>query len=92
MENNIIEMRVGRSSGVQALSTAIASAILKDVSKVVKLRAVGAAAVNQMVKACAQARGRVAQAGWDLKARPGFESVDIDGKDSTAIVLLVSIN
>jgi stage V sporulation protein S len=38
-------------------------------------RAIGAGAVNQMVKACAIARGYVAPQGFDLLFRPGFESV-----------------
>jgi stage V sporulation protein S len=46
------------------------------------LRAVGATAVNQMVKACAKARGNIAPTGRDLVFVPGFTNVP-DREDPT---------
>lgn len=51
----------------------------------VQIQAVGAAAVNQAIKAIAIARGFVAPAGIDLVCIPGFSEIVIDGEERTAI-------
>lgn len=51
------------------------------------MRAIGAGAVNQAVKACAIARGYVAVRGIDLLVRPGFGTVVINDKEYSTIVL-----
>lgn len=54
------------------------------------LRAIGAGALNQALKACIIARGYVAARGIDLVVRPGFATVNGEqGEDTTAITLLV---
>ena len=83
-------LRAGAGSNSQSLGSAIAHA-LYDAPQV-KVRAVGASAVNQAVKAIAIARGYVAPRGLDLTCRPGFATVDSrDGKIS-AIVFTISAN
>lgn len=81
-------LRVSASSNPKSLAAAIAHAIYEAPHKV-KLRAVGAGAVNQATKAIAIARGYAATRGLDLISKPGFESIQShDGKVS-AIVLFV---
>ena len=67
-------LRVSAGSSPQALASAVAHAIYE--SRQVKLRAVGAGAVNQAVKAIAIARGYTAPRGIDLVVKPGFETID----------------
>ncbi len=50
---------------------------------------IGAAALNQAVKAIAIARGFVAPNGVDLICIPGLKELDIDGQERTAIRLIV---
>ena len=54
-----------------------------------EVQAVGAAALNQAVKAVAIARGFVAPSGIDLVMIPAFTDVQIDGEERTAIKLIV---
>lgn len=66
-------LRVAAGSSPQQLASAIAHAVYAGHAP--KLRAVGAGAVNQAVKACAIASGYVAPTGKTLYFRPGFESI-----------------
>lgn len=66
-------LRVAGSSNPQQLASAIAHAVYAGHSP--KLRAIGASAVNQTVKALAIASGYVAPTGRVLSFRPGFENV-----------------
>lgn len=80
-------LRVSASSSPQSLASAIAHSIYE--ARTSKIRAVGAGAVNQAVKAIAIARGFVAPRGFDLVCVPGFASIEShDGKIS-AIVFTV---
>lgn len=65
-------IKVSARSDAKALAGTLSSA-LADHGRV-KMRAIGASAVNQSVKAIAIARGYVAQRGQDLVCRPGFET------------------
>ena len=67
-------LRVGGGTNAQSLASAIAHAVYGN--RKVVLRAVGAGAVNQAVKAVAIARGFVAPNGYDLSMRPGFANVE----------------
>jgi stage V sporulation protein S len=58
-------------------------------SRPVVLRAIGAGAVNQAVKALVVAQGYVAQRGLVLANRPGFITIPLDGEERTAIVFHV---
>ena len=83
-------LRVSAGSNPQSVASAIAHAIYDK--KEVKLRAVGAGAVNQAVKAIAIARGYVAPRGLDLTCRPGFTTVDSRDGSISAIVFTISVN
>ena len=77
------------SSNAQALASAISHAIYD--SRAVTLRAIGAGAVNQAIKAIAIARGYVAPRGIDLTIRPGFATVTMKDGDVSAITLAVIV-
>jgi stage V sporulation protein S len=81
-------LRVSGSSNPQSVASAIAHAIYE--TNTVKLRAVGASAVNQAVKAIAIARGFVAPRGLDLTCVPGFASVVSHEGTISAIVFIIT--
>jgi stage V sporulation protein S len=70
------------------VASAIAHAIYDK--KEVKLRAVGAGAVNQAVKAIAIARGYVAPRGMDLSCIPGFTTIESRDGEISAIVFAIT--
>jgi stage V sporulation protein S len=80
-------LRVSASSNPQAVASAIAHAIYDN--KSVKLRAVGAGAVNQAVKAIAIASGYVAPRGMVLSCRPGFMTIESRDGEISAIVFAI---
>jgi stage V sporulation protein S len=80
-------MRVSATSNPNAVAGALAAVLRKEGA--VELQAVGAGAVNQAVKAIAIARAFVAPNGIDLVAVPAFTTIEIDGKERTAIRFLV---
>jgi len=80
-------LRVGGGSNAQSVGSAIAHALYENPT--VKLRAVGASAVNQAVKAIAIARGYVAPRGLDLTCKPGFTTVDSRDGEISAIVFTI---
>lgn len=82
-------IRVSSSSNANSLGQAIAHSVYGR--KIPKLRAIGAGAVNQAVKACAIARGYVAVRGMNLSVVPGFETIDIDGAPISAVTLQIII-
>jgi stage V sporulation protein S len=67
------EMRVGASSNPQSLASVISHAIYDN--KQVTLRAIGAGAICQTMKAFAIARGFVAPRGFDIAIIPGWANV-----------------
>ena len=81
-------LRVSASSNPQSVASAIAHAVYD--TRLVKLRAVGAGAVNQSVKAIAIARGYVAPRGFDLSCVPGFTTIDSREGEISAIVFTVT--
>lgn len=80
-------LRVSANSNPQSVASAIAHAIYEH--RQVKLRAVGAGAVNQAVKSIAIARGYVAPRGLDLTDKPGFTT--IDSRDGSISAIIFSI-
>lgn len=83
-------LRVGGGTSASDLAGAIAAAVLEgNAGQPVKLRAVGAAAVNQAVKAIAIARGITAPRGVDLTVRPGFQNIESRDGRITAITLQI---
>lgn len=83
-------VRVSSSSNPSSLGQMIAHSVYER--SIPKLRAIGAGAVNQAIKACAIARGYVAVRGMNLSVIPGFETVTIDGKDVSAVTLQITID
>lgn len=72
-------------------STAVAGAIagvIRERGKV-DVRAIGASAVNQAVKAVAIARSYLMPEGIDIVCIPSFSEVMIDGQERTAVQFTV---
>jgi stage V sporulation protein S len=82
-------LRVSAGSNPQSVASAIAHAIYDK--RAVQLRAVGAGAVNQAVKAIAIASGYVAPRGMVLSCRPGFATIESRDGEISAIVFAVSV-
>ena len=75
----------------QSRSTAVAGAIAGVMREhgYAEVQAIGASAVNQVIKAVAIARGYLEQDNIDLAIVPSFTEVDIDGNERTAVRLAV---
>ena len=80
-------LRVSSGSNPQAVALAIANSIYEN--RTCKVRAVGAGAVNQAVKAIAIARGYAAPRGLDLVCVPGFASIESHYGQISAIVFSI---
>lgn len=80
-------LRVKGTASVPPLASAISHAVYDG--RTVTLRAIGASAVSQAIKAVAVARGYVAPRGIDLMVVPGFATVKMPDGDVTAITLRV---
>lgn len=84
-------LKVAAGTPPQELASAIAYACYEGNPPT--LRAIGAAAINQAIKACAIARQFVAPRAMDLSVRPGFTTVTMrDGDEVSAIVLRILID
>lgn len=83
-------LRVSASSNPQSVASAVAHSIYE--SRKCTIRAVGAGAVNQSVKAIAIARGYVAPRGMDLTCVPGFANIESHDGQISAIVFSVLAN
>lgn len=81
-------LKVAGGSSPQSVASAIAHALYVD--NHVKIRAIGASAVNQAVKALAIARGFVATRGQNLVCWPGFMTIEGNDSDISAIVFIVT--
>lgn len=83
-------LRVKNTSNPQSVASALAHAVYD--SRKVTLRAIGAAAVNQAVKACAIASGFVAPRGISILIRPGFTTVEMkDGTPLSAMTFTIVV-
>ena len=87
-EAKIMEvLKVSAKSQPKSVAGALAGVLRENSSA--EIQAVGAAAVNQAVKAIAITRGFVAPNGIDLVAVPAFSEVTIDGEQRTAIKFII---
>lgn len=77
-------LKVSASTSPQKTAGAIAKFITVDKKKI-EIVAVGAGAVNQATKALIMARRFASSSGIDLAFKPAFETLNIDGKEITAI-------
>ncbi|QVK19994.1 stage V sporulation protein S [Mycoplasmatota bacterium] len=80
-------LKVSSKSKPNSVAGALANAFRER--GIVEIQAVGAAALNQAVKAVAIARGYVAPTGKDLICIPAFSDIIIDGEERTAIKLII---
>lgn len=80
-------LKVSSKSNPNSVAGAIAG-IIAEKGKV-ELQAIGAGAINQVVKAIAIARGFVAASGVDLVCVPAFSIVNIEGEERTGMKFIV---
>jgi len=77
-------LKVGAATRPQELAGAIAKYLTVD-HKEIEIVAVGAGAVNQATKGLIMARRFCSSSGIDLSFKPAFETIEIEGKEVTAI-------
>jgi stage V sporulation protein S len=88
MEENAMDIiKVSAESRTSAVAGAIAGVVREY--KHAEVQAIGAGAVNQAVKACAIARGYLHGDSIDMICLPSFVEVEIDGKERTALKLVI---
>lgn len=87
MEIERERLKVSAKTSPQTLAGAIAKYITID-KKNIEIVAVGAGAVNQATKGLIMARRFCSSSGIDLAFKPAFETLHIDGKETTAIKFL----
>lgn len=81
-------IKVSSKSISQKVAGSIANSFREGKDKV-EIQTVGAGAVNQAIKAISIARGFVAPLGMNLICVPAFYDIVIEGKEKTAIKLIV---
>lgn len=80
-------LKVSAKSNPNSVAGALAAVLRERES--VELQAVGAAAINQAVKAVAIARSYLAASAIDLTCVPSFIDVQIEGNERTGISLAI---
>jgi len=80
-------LKVSSKSNPNSIAGALANVLREE--KRAELQAVGAGALNQAIKGIIIARGFVAPSGKNLYCIPSFSSTVIEGKEKTAIRILV---
>lgn len=80
-------IKVSADSRTSAVAGAIAG-VVREHGRA-EVQAIGAGAVNQAVKAIAIARGYLQEDGLHIVSIPEFTTVDIDGKERTAIRMAI---
>ena len=80
-------LKVSSKSNPNSVAGAIAG-IIAEKGKV-ELQAIGAGAINQVVKAIAIAIGFVASSGVELVCIPAFSIVNIEGEERTGMKFIV---
>jgi stage V sporulation protein S len=82
-------IKVSAESRTSAVAGAIAGVMREH--RRAEVQAIGAGAVNQAVKAIAIARGYLQEDGLQIMCVPEFTTVDIEGKERTAIRFVVEV-
>lgn len=82
-------MKVSSTSNPTSVAGAIAS-MVRETEKI-QIQVIGAAALNQAIKAIAIARGYIVPTGKELKCIPSFHDLSIEDKEITAIRLLIEL-
>jgi stage V sporulation protein S len=86
-ESPMTVIKVSAQSRTSAVAGAIAG-VIREHNRA-EAQAIGAGAVNQAIKAVAIARGYLQEDGLDVICIPEFTTVDIEGKERTAIRLVI---
>ncbi len=82
-------LKIKADSEPKSVAGAIAKQFEEGANSV-ELQAIGAGAVNQLVKSIIIARSFVATSGLDLYAIPAFVNINIDGEDRTGIKFIIN--
>jgi len=82
-------IKVSGSSNPQSVGSIIARAV--NAGQLPKIRAIGASAVNQAVKACAIARGFVSPRGIDIVYIIGFDDIIGENGDTISAIFFKPI-
>lgn len=82
-------IRVSSSSKPSSVAGALTSLLREH--KTVQIQVIGAAALNQAMKAIAIARGYIAPGGYDIYCIPSFYDLTIDDQIITSLRLNVEI-
>ena len=85
--DNVEALKVSANSNPNSVAGALAG-VIRDEGHA-EMQAIGAGALNQAIKAVAIARGYVSPNGVDIVSIPAFTEIQIDGKEKTAIKLLI---
>ena len=81
-------LKVASKSDARAVAGALL-AIFQKGEKEIEMHCIGAAAVNEAVKAVIIARGSLVTQGKDVKLVPSFFDIDIDGVKKTGVRMVV---
>lgn len=84
------QLKISGGSPVKETAGSIVKSYDEGADEII-LRAIGASAVNQAVKAMATARSIFAQKGLDACFRPGYDELEIEGQKKTVIVFRVEV-
>jgi stage V sporulation protein S len=87
---NEVLLKVKSASSAASLAAAIANNVYAN--KDITLRAIGAAAVNQSMKAVAIAQSYVGPRGYVLSCRPGFATVTMDDGEISALIFKIIVS
>ena len=90
MDNTTKVLRVKGSTSSISLASTVSHSVYANES--ISLRAIGAAAVNQAVKALAIAQSYVGAKGMRISVIPGFADVEMEDGTVTAITLRLLID
>jgi stage V sporulation protein S len=83
MNNEVFLIKVSSSSRAAAVAGSIAHTIREGKTPII--RAIGAGAVNQAVKALAVARSYLQEDGIDLTTSPSFVELEVEDEERTAL-------
>lgn len=83
-------LRVSKNSEPSKLAGAIAG-FMKERERI-EIETIGAGSLNQAIKAVAIARGFLAPIGIEICIIPSFQTVNLEGKQKTAIRLKIETN
>ncbi|WP_251612950.1 stage V sporulation protein S [Senimuribacter intestinalis] len=83
-------MKVKANTNVNKLAGAIAGTVREEGKA--ELQAIGAAAVNQAVKAVITARGYLIPSGIDIAITPSFQVTETEGRETTIVHMYITPN